>query len=89
MHWKPRGWTLIGMLLLAIPGAMTVMKVTAAAQAASGKCNCYYAGYRYDLSRGWNAGGGTRDCELAGVYYCEWAGGAERDARRRRLRTGL
>ncbi len=36
MHWKPRGWTLIGMLLLAIPGAMTVMKVTAAAQAASG-----------------------------------------------------
>ena len=36
MHWKPRGWTLIGMLLLAIPGAMTVMKVTAAAQATSG-----------------------------------------------------
>jgi trimeric autotransporter adhesin len=34
MHWKPRGWTLIGMLL-AIPGAMTVMKVTAAAQATS------------------------------------------------------
>jgi trimeric autotransporter adhesin len=33
MHWKPRGWTLIGMLLLAIPGAMTAMKVTAAAQA--------------------------------------------------------
>src|SRR6266403_2488645 len=36
MHWKPRGWTLIGMLLLAMPGAMTVMKVAAAAQAASG-----------------------------------------------------
>jgi trimeric autotransporter adhesin len=36
MHWKSRGWTLIGMLLLAIPGAMTVMKVTAAAQATSG-----------------------------------------------------
>ena len=36
MHWKPRGWTLIGMLLLAIPGAITVMKVTAAAQATSG-----------------------------------------------------
>src|SRR5260370_750139 len=35
MHWKPR-WALIGMLLLAIPGAMTVMKVTAAAQATSG-----------------------------------------------------
>src|SRR6266851_9562703 len=35
MHWKPRGWTLIGMLLLALPGAMTVMKVTAAAQAGS------------------------------------------------------
>ncbi|WP_353064637.1 GDSL-type esterase/lipase family protein [Tunturibacter psychrotolerans] len=33
MHWKPKGWTLIGMLLLAIPGAMTVMKVAAAAQA--------------------------------------------------------
>jgi trimeric autotransporter adhesin len=36
MHWKPRGWALIGMLLLAIPGAMTVMKVSAAAQATSG-----------------------------------------------------
>jgi hypothetical protein len=36
MRWKPRGWTLIGMLLLVIPGAMTVMKVTAAAQATSG-----------------------------------------------------
>src|SRR5271156_5576017 len=36
MHWKPRGWTLIGLLLLAIPGAMTVMKVAAAAQATSG-----------------------------------------------------
>jgi lysophospholipase L1-like esterase len=35
MHWKPR-WALIGMLLMAIPGAMTVMKVTAAAQATSG-----------------------------------------------------
>src|SRR5437868_9053631 len=36
MHWKPREWTLIGMLLLAMPGAMTVMKVAVAAQAASG-----------------------------------------------------
>jgi trimeric autotransporter adhesin len=36
MHWKPKGWTLIGMLLLAVPGAMTVMKVAAAAQATSG-----------------------------------------------------
>ena len=36
MHWKPRGWTLIGTLLLIIPGAMTVMRVTAAAQASSG-----------------------------------------------------
>ncbi len=35
MHWKPRGWTLIGMLLLAVPGAMTVMKAGAMAQAAS------------------------------------------------------
>jgi lysophospholipase L1-like esterase len=35
MHWN-RGWTLIGMLLLVIPGAMTVMKVTASAQATSG-----------------------------------------------------
>ena len=36
MHWKPRGWTLIGMLLLAMPAALTVMKVSAAAQAPSG-----------------------------------------------------
>jgi hypothetical protein len=36
MHWKPRGWTLIGMLLLAIPGVMTVMKVAAIAQTTSG-----------------------------------------------------
>src|SRR5215469_13001515 len=36
MHWKPREWTLIGMLLLAMPAAMTVMKVAAAAQATSG-----------------------------------------------------
>ena len=36
MHWKPRGWMLIGMLLMAMPGAMTVMKMTAAAQATSG-----------------------------------------------------
>ena len=35
MHWKPKGWTLIGTLLLVIPGAMTVMKVTAAAQTTS------------------------------------------------------
>jgi trimeric autotransporter adhesin len=35
MHWKPRGWTLIGMVLLAIPGAMTVMKVAAAMQTVS------------------------------------------------------
>jgi trimeric autotransporter adhesin len=34
MHWKPKGWTLIGMLLLAVPGAMTVMRVAEAAQAA-------------------------------------------------------
>jgi lysophospholipase L1-like esterase len=32
MHWKSRGWTLIGMLLLAIPGVVSVMRVTAAAQ---------------------------------------------------------
>jgi hypothetical protein len=36
MFGRLRGWTLIGMLLLAIPGAMTVMKVTAAAQSGSG-----------------------------------------------------
>jgi hypothetical protein len=35
MHWKLRGWTLIGMLLLAVPGAITVTKVTAAAQASA------------------------------------------------------
>ena len=33
MHWKPKGWTLIGMLLLAVPGAMTAIKVAEAAQA--------------------------------------------------------
>src|SRR6266851_2718603 len=39
--------------------------------------NCYHAGYRYGLSRGWYGSG--RDCnrELAGVYYCERAGGAQ------------
>src|ERR1700739_4257553 len=36
MFGRLKGWTLIGMLLLAIPGAMTVMKVTAAAQSGSG-----------------------------------------------------
>ncbi len=35
MHWKARGWTLIGMLLLVIPGAMTLMKAAAAMQTAS------------------------------------------------------
>ncbi len=35
MHWKPKGWTLIGMVLLAIPGAMTVMKMAAAMQTVS------------------------------------------------------
>lgn len=35
MYWKPREWTLIGTLLLAVPGAMTVIKVAAVmAQAA-------------------------------------------------------
>jgi lysophospholipase L1-like esterase len=33
MHWKPRGWTLIGMLLLAIPGVERVMTLPACAQA--------------------------------------------------------
>jgi lysophospholipase L1-like esterase len=33
MYWKQKGWTLIGMLLLAVPGAMTVMRMAAAAQA--------------------------------------------------------
>src|SRR3984885_13387215 len=36
MFWRLRGWTLIGVLLMAIPGAMTVMRVTAAAQSGSG-----------------------------------------------------
>jgi trimeric autotransporter adhesin len=36
MHWKPRGWTLIGLLLLTIPCAMTVMKMPAVAQTTSG-----------------------------------------------------
>src|ERR1700728_5274755 len=41
--------------------------------------NCYYAGYRYDLSRGWNTGEWNCDCKLAGVYDGDWPGGAERD----------
>jgi trimeric autotransporter adhesin len=32
MHWRLRGWTLIGMLLVVLPSAMTVRKVAAAAQ---------------------------------------------------------
>jgi hypothetical protein len=36
MHWKAKRWTLIGMLLLAIPGVMTTMKTTAVAQTTSG-----------------------------------------------------
>ncbi|MDQ2834060.1 MAG: SGNH/GDSL hydrolase family protein [Acidobacteriota bacterium] len=30
MYWKPREWTLIGTLLLAIPGAMTVIRIASA-----------------------------------------------------------
>src|SRR5205807_1838731 len=41
--------------------------------------NCYYAGYRYGLSRGWHGSGGNCDRELAGVYHCERAGGAQRE----------
>src|SRR5277367_645361 len=41
--------------------------------------NCYYAGYRYDFSRGWNIGKWDGDRELAGVYGSEWTGCAERD----------
>ncbi|WP_158942067.1 SGNH/GDSL hydrolase family protein [Granulicella sp. S190] len=33
MHWKPKGWTLIGMLLLAVPGVITGIRVATAAQA--------------------------------------------------------
>ena len=36
MRWKSKSWTLIGVLLLAIPGVTTVMKATAAAQPTSG-----------------------------------------------------
>jgi lysophospholipase L1-like esterase len=32
MHWKHRGWTLIGMLLLVLPGALRVMTVPVSAQ---------------------------------------------------------
>jgi lysophospholipase L1-like esterase len=32
MHWKPRGWTLIGMLLLMLPGAVKVMTTSVSAQ---------------------------------------------------------
>jgi lysophospholipase L1-like esterase len=32
MHWKPRGWTLVGMLLLAIPGVVKVMTMPVSAQ---------------------------------------------------------
>src|SRR5271154_958479 len=43
------------------------------------KCNCYYAGYRYDLSRGWSACDGDCDRELAGLYDGKRAGSAEWD----------
>src|SRR5882757_389759 len=43
------------------------------------KWNCHYAGYRYGLSRGWDSSGRDCDRELAGVYHCERAGGAQRD----------
>ena len=36
MHWKLRGWTLVGVLLLAVPAAITMMTVAAAAQSAAG-----------------------------------------------------
>lgn len=32
MHWKPRGWTLIGMVLLALPGAMRIAMMPVSAQ---------------------------------------------------------
>jgi trimeric autotransporter adhesin len=32
MHWKPRGWTLVGILLLAIPGVVKIMTMPANAQ---------------------------------------------------------
>src|ERR1700679_764136 len=32
MHWKPRGWTLIGMLLLAIPGVVKIATLPVCAQ---------------------------------------------------------
>jgi trimeric autotransporter adhesin len=32
MHWKPRGWTLVGILLLAIPGVVKVMTMPVNAQ---------------------------------------------------------
>ena len=40
-------------------------RVSAAAQEVH---NCYYSGYRYGLSRGWDGGDWYCDCELAGVY---------------------
>src|ERR1700744_1002821 len=43
------------------------------------KHNCNDAGYRYDLSRGWDAGERHRNRELAGVYDRDRPGGAERD----------
>ena len=32
MHWKPRGWTLVGMLLLAIPGVVKLTTLSVSAQ---------------------------------------------------------
>ncbi|MGD0443021.1 MAG: SGNH/GDSL hydrolase family protein [Edaphobacter sp.] len=36
MHWKLRGWALIGVLLVVLPATMTMMKVAAAAQSTQG-----------------------------------------------------
>jgi hypothetical protein len=43
------------------------------------ECNCYYAGYRYDLSRGRDGCGRDCDRKLASIYHCKRAGSTQRE----------
>ena len=79
MHWKHRGWTLIGMLMLALPAAMSVMRVAAAAQSAAGStiATTQVTDTVY-LADGTPASG-TVIVSVGGVYDGDRAVGAERD----------
>ena len=61
MRWKPREWTLVSVLLLVVPGAMTVRRWLRRRRT---RDNCDYAGHRYGVSRGRDTGDGYGDREL-------------------------